>query len=80
MAELPAKDQKEEAFDFPDEGVLWVEKDMSTMYFDGASNKKGFEVGIPLVYSEGVHTLILVKLDFELISNMTKYEASIIIL
>jgi len=36
------EDQEEVTFDFPYEGVLQVEDDIWTMYFDKASNQKGF--------------------------------------
>ena len=47
------------------------------MYFDGASNKKWFRVGILLVSLGETHTLILVKLDFKVTNNIAEYEAYI---
>jgi len=38
FVELSMKDQREETLDFLDEGVLQVEEDMWTMYFNGTSN------------------------------------------
>jgi len=51
---------------------------MGTMYFDGASNQKGFRAGVLLVSPEGVHTSISIKLDFENINNIVEYEACVI--
>jgi len=62
----------------PDEEVLQVEEDLWTMYFNGASNHKGFEVGILLVSPEGAHTPISVKLDFEVNNKVAEHEACII--
>ena len=48
------------------------------MYFDGASNQKGFGVSILLVVLKSVRIPILVKLDFEVANNMMQYKAYII--
>jgi len=40
------------------------------MYFDGASNQKGFRAGILLVSLEGAHTSISVKLDFDVTNKL----------
>ena len=38
--------QEEANYDHPDENILLVEDETWTMYFDGASNHKGYRVGI----------------------------------
>ena len=48
------------------------------VYFDGASNQKGFGVDMPLVLLEGAHIAISIKLDFKVTNNKAKYEAYII--
>ena len=48
------------------------------MYFNGNSNQNGFGVGSLLVSPEEAHTLISIKLDFEVINNTAEYEAYII--
>jgi len=42
LADLWTKDQWEEHLDLLDEEIRQVEEDLWTMYFDGASDKKGF--------------------------------------
>ena len=69
---MPRKDQKEETFDFLNEGVLQVEKDMQRMYFSEASNQKGFGVGILLVSPKWGQTPISVKLDFDVTNNVAE--------
>jgi len=46
LSDLLIEDQKEKASDFLNEEVLQVKEDVQTMYYDGASNQKGFGVGI----------------------------------
>ncbi|XP_074292615.1 uncharacterized protein LOC141619499 [Silene latifolia] len=48
------------------------------LYFDGASNIRGYVIRVLLISHEGVHTLISVKLDFEVINNASEYEARLI--
>lgn len=78
LADLPVENQKEEAYDFPDEQVLATELGVWTMYFDGASNQKGFGIGVLLVSPDGDHIPISVKLDFEVTNNAAEYEACLI--
>ena len=78
LADLPIKDQEEEAFNFSNEGVLQVEDDMWMMYFDRSSKQKGFTVGILLVSPEGAHTLISIKRDFDVTNNVAEYKTYII--
>ena len=78
LAKLPIEDQTKETFDSLDEEVLQVEEDIWRMYFNNASNQKGFGVCILPVSLEGAHTQIFVKLDYDITNNVAKYEASII--
>ena len=45
------------------------------MFFDGASNKKGYGIGILLITQDDSHTPIAIKLDFPYTNNMTEYKA-----
>jgi len=54
LEDLPIQNQREEHFDLPDEEILQVEIDLWVIYFDEASNQKGFGVGILLVSPQGV--------------------------
>jgi len=74
-ADLPTEDLWEEDFDVPNEEILHVKEDLWMMYFNGASNQKGFRVGILLVLLKGAHIPISVKLDFKVTNNMEQYEA-----
>ena len=46
ITDLPTEDQNEETFDFPNEEVIQVEENVWIIYIDGASNQKGFGIGI----------------------------------
>jgi len=48
------------------------------MYFDGASNYKGYGVGNLVVSLQGLYIPISTKLDFKVINNTDEYEACII--
>jgi len=65
LVDLLTKDYKEEKFRFPYEEVLQPKKYIWMIYFDGFSNQKGFGVDILLVFPEGAHNPISVKLDFK---------------
>ena len=54
-----------------------TEEESWSRYFDGASNKKGCGVGVLLI-SPKEHTLISVKLHFDVTNNAAEYEACII--
>ncbi|XP_074305870.1 uncharacterized protein LOC141641093 [Silene latifolia] len=41
----------------------------------GASDLRGYDIGVLLISLEGEHTLIFIKLDFEVTNNATEYEA-----
>ena len=48
------------------------------IYFDRASNQKGFEVSILLVSPEGAYIPISVKPDFDVTNNIVEYKVCII--
>ena len=48
------------------------------VYVDGASNQKGFEVGLVLISSENVIIEKSLRLDFSTTNNEVKYEALLI--
>jgi hypothetical protein len=65
--------------DFPDEDVLNVEEKVTwKMYFDGASNQHGYEVGVLLIAADGVHIPLSVKMKFVATNNVAEYEACIV--
>jgi ribonuclease HI len=48
-----------------------------TLFFDGSSRKKGAEVGVLLLTSDGEQFKYMVHLDFKTTNNMAEYEAPI---
>ena len=62
---------------FLDEDILDVELGTWKMYFDGAVNQYGNEIGILLTTPEGSHIPLSIKLNFEAINNMAEYEPCI---
>ena len=63
--------------DFPDEDILDIELEAWKMYFDGAMNQYGNEIGVQLITPEGSHIPLAIKLNFETTNNMAEYEACI---
>lgn len=70
-------------FEFPDEGVLVVEKEgpesgsQWTMVFDGASNALGNGVGAVITSPDGFHIPFTTRICFDCTNNMAEYEACI---
>ncbi|XP_070008124.1 uncharacterized protein [Nicotiana sylvestris] len=68
---------------FPDEEVSFVGEDIAKayddwrMFFNGATNFKGAEIGVVLVSEIGQHYPISAKIRFPCTNNMTEYEACI---
>ena len=56
---------------------MQVEPLVWKMYFDGASNKKGFGIGVVIVMPEGEHIPMAFKLVFGVTNNTAEYEACI---
>ena len=74
------------SFDFPNEdlmAVLQIEEEESPkedgwkMYFDGASNALGRDVGTILISPEGNHCPFTTKLSFDCTNNVEEYEACV---
>ena len=75
------------SFDFPNEDLMAVlqieeekslEKDGWKIYFDGASNALGHDVGAVLISSEGNHCPFIAKLSFDCTNNVVEYEACVL--
>ena len=77
-------------FDFPDEDIMNLDNIESdgpydgpekgsrwTLYFDGASNALGNDIGAVLISPEGCHTPFTARLCFSCTNNMAEYEACI---
>ena len=47
------------------------------MYFDGAVNQYGNEIGILLITPKGSHIPLAIKINFEATNNIVEYEACI---
>jgi len=60
---------------FPDEDIFHTELDIWNLYFDGASNHRGYGIGILIISPEGEHTILSIKLDFDVTNNGAEYEA-----
>ncbi|XP_021752865.1 uncharacterized protein LOC110718341 [Chenopodium quinoa] len=63
--------------DFPDEHIFCLSTSQWTMYFDGASNRRGNGAGVFLIDPYGVHIPFAVKLSFPTTNNMAENEACI---
>ena len=70
-------------FEFPDEDLMTIFKveDKSTkqdtwkLYFDGASNVLGHEIGAILISLRGEYYPFTARLNSDYTNNVTKYEA-----
>ncbi|PKI37277.1 hypothetical protein CRG98_042329 [Punica granatum] len=82
LAEFPINDDTPINTDFPDEGILWVDEEKEgptwKMYFDGAVNSVGSEVGAVLISQDGRHYPVAAKVDFSCTNNVAEYEACIL--
>ena len=48
------------------------------MYFNGATNLRGYGAGVMLIAPRGAHTSLAVKIKYKSTNNIAKYEACII--
>ncbi|XP_074290617.1 uncharacterized protein LOC141617332 [Silene latifolia] len=78
LADFPVSEDKQEAYDFPDEEIFVTDDDYWQLFFDGASNQKGYGIGVLLISPDGAHTPLSVKLDFGVTNNEAEYEACIL--
>ena len=85
LVDQPLNDQDFLEFLFLDEDVLAIEPKLSNveswhwkLYFDGVANTIGNGVGAVLVSLKGQKIPIFVKLNFDCMNNVTKYEACIV--
>ncbi|XP_058202979.1 uncharacterized protein LOC131317441 [Rhododendron vialii] len=69
LADHPVDGPEDSDFVFPDEKVLIVVEDVWTLYFDGATNQKGYGIGAAL-------TLSVEKLKVTCDSNLVVYQAN----
>ncbi|XP_070053931.1 uncharacterized protein [Nicotiana tomentosiformis] len=69
---------------FPDEEVMYVDEvDLDEklgwkLFFDGAANMKGVEIGAVLISETGQHYPLIAQLRFYCTNNMAEYEACIL--
>ena len=86
LAERANEEYEPMSFDFPDEdlmAVLQIEKEESPeedgwkMYFDGASNALGRDVGTVLISPKGNHCPFTAKLSFDCTNNVAEYKACV---
>ena len=55
--------------------VSHVEEESSELYFHGASNALGHDIGVVLITSEGEYCPFIAMLDFNYTNNVAEYEA-----
>ncbi|XP_043725641.1 uncharacterized protein Mb2253c-like [Telopea speciosissima] len=64
---------------FPNEDLAYVEeedcKDWWQLYFDGATNQRGYGVGILLITPDDLYLPSSFQLEFPCTNNITEYEA-----
>ena len=78
LAEHPIGCEEDREFSFPNENIMEVVEDQWKLYFDGATNMKGYGVGIVLVSPNGDHTPLAVKFNFNSTNNTAEYETCIL--
>ncbi|XP_074299813.1 uncharacterized protein LOC141630983 [Silene latifolia] len=67
-----------QAYNFPDEEIFVIDDEAWQLFFDGASNQKGYGIRVLLISPDGAHIPLSVKLDFSVINNEAEYEACIL--
>ncbi|XP_074299476.1 uncharacterized protein LOC141630586 [Silene latifolia] len=75
LADFPVSEDQQEAYNFPDEEIFVIDDEAWQLFFDGASNQKGYGIGVLLISPYGAHTPLSVKLDFSVTNNEAEYEA-----
>lgn len=59
-------------------GIIKAESQWWKLYFEEATNRKWYGVGVLQVSSNKSHTPLAIKLNFEAINNIVEYKANII--
>ena len=90
LAHQAFEDYQSMKFDFPDEDIMTLDNiegnrpydgleqgSRWTLYFDGASNALGNDIGAVIISLEGFHTPFTARLCFSCTNNMVEYEACI---
>ncbi|PKI66978.1 hypothetical protein CRG98_012643 [Punica granatum] len=81
LAEFPIDDYTPINSDFLDEEILQVSDEEENpgwkMYFDGAVNSTGSDIGAVLISPEGRHFPVAAKIHFPCTNNVAEYEACI---
>ena len=78
LARCSPEEAEEIQGDFPDEDIVGIEVESWMMYFDGAINQNGSEIGVLLIFPKGTHIPFSGKLNFPTTNNATEYETCII--
>ena len=65
LADHPVEGDEAAEYLFPDEGILQVEEEIWTMYFDGVSNQCGYGIGVLLTAPDNSCILLAFKLRFK---------------
>lgn len=81
LADNPVDDYQSIGWEFPDEDIMAIStcEDEKTwrMYFDEASNVIGNGVGAVIIFPDGQHFPVAIKLMFPSSNNIAEYEACI---
>ncbi|XP_010045644.2 uncharacterized protein LOC104434405 [Eucalyptus grandis] len=78
LANSTMRMQDEDKYDSLDDRILTMEKELWTMFFNGATNLSGCGTGAILISLNGQHYPIAAKLVFTCTNNITEYEACIL--
>nr|XP_023903294.1 uncharacterized protein LOC112015163 [Quercus suber] len=78
LAHCSLEEAKEIQGDFPDEDIMEIEVESWKMYFNGAKNQNGSEIGVLLISPKGTHIPFSARLNFPATNNAIEYEACIV--
>ncbi|XP_043714609.1 uncharacterized protein LOC122662964 [Telopea speciosissima] len=82
LTAFPVKTNSQPTKDsFPDEDLHFAEEDLNEgwqLYFDGATNQKGFGAGVLLITLEDFYLPMAFQLEFGYTNNIAEYEACVI--
>ena len=77
LAQCSPEEVEEIQRDFPDEDIMGIELESWKVYFDGATNQNGSDIGFLLISPKGTHIPFSGKLNFPATNNAIEYEACI---